>query len=134
MAANTTPVFSITPRLAMVRISTSNANRDGTGTIGDVCIGGTNGTRVDRIVVEAISTTTAGMVRLYINDGGSNTRLWYEIPVSAITPSGTVQAFRAIVTTPDPLTPLLVLPASYVLRASTVNAESFDVIGHAGDF
>lgn len=134
MAANTTPIFSITPRLAMVRISTGNTNRDGTGTLGDVCVGGTNGTRVDRIVIEATATTTNGMVRLYINDGSSNTRLWQEVPVAATTPSGTVQSFRATITTPDPTAPLLVLPAAYVLRASTNQAESFDVISHAGDF
>lgn len=118
----------------MVRIATANTNRDGTGTLGDVCIGGTNGTRIDRIVIEAIGTSTAGMVRLYINDGASNTRLWQEVSVAAITPSGTVQAFRAVIQSPDFQAPLLVLPATYILRASTVAAESFDVISHCGDY
>lgn len=133
MAANTTPVFSIVPHIGMVRISTSNTNRDGTGTIGDVLTGGTNGTRIDRVSIEATGTTTAGMVRLYVYDGVSATRLLKEISVTALTPSATVQAFTSTISSPDQ-TPLLVLPVGYVLRASTHNAESFDVVALGGDF
>ena len=132
MPANVSPIFTLTPQIGRARISTANTNRDGTGTLGDVITGGANGTRVGRIVITATSTTTAGMVRLYIYDG-TNTRLWKEIPVSAITPSATVQAFTATIASPDS-DPLLVLPVNYVLRASTHNAETFDVIAHAGDF
>jgi hypothetical protein len=132
MPANVSPIFTLTPQIGRARISTANTNRDGTGTLGDVITGGANGTRVGRIVITATSTTTAGMVRLYIYDG-TNTRLWKEVPVSAITPSATVQAFTATIASPDS-DPLLVLPVNYVLRASTHNAETFDVIAHAGDF
>lgn len=133
MAANTVPIFVITARAGMVRISTSNTNRDGTGTLGDVLTAATFGTRIDRILINATSTTTAGMIRLIIYDGVSASRLYKEVPVTAITPSGTVQAFTATITSPDQ-NPLLVLPAGYVLRAGTQNAESFDVIGCGGDF
>jgi len=133
MAANTTPIFTIVPHLGMVRISTSNTNRDGTGTLGDVVTAAINGTRVDRIIVTATSTTTAGMVRLYIWDGVSATRLWRELSIPAITPSGTVLAYTVTIISSD-ANPLLVLPNAYVLRASTQNAESFDVIAHGGDF
>jgi hypothetical protein len=133
MAANTTPIFTIVPHLGMVRIATSNTLRDGTGTIGDVLTATTNGTRVDRISISATSTTTAGMVRLFIYDGVSATRFWKEVPVAALTPSATVQAFTTTIGNSDPY-PLLVLPAGYVLRASTHNAETFDVIAHGGDY
>jgi hypothetical protein len=132
--ANTAPLFSLTPHIGMVVISTANTGRDGTGTLGSVLTGATNGTRVDRIVIEATGTTTAGMVRLFIFDGASTTQLWQEIPVSALTPSGTVQSFRFVIISPDPQTPLLVLPSGYILKAGTNNAESFSVIGQAGDF
>lgn len=133
MAANTTPVFSIVPVNGMVRIATSNTNRDGTGTIGDVCTGSLNGTRIDKVTISATGTTTAGMVRLYIYDGVSATRLFREIPVTALTPSATVQAFAYTLYSSD-ANPLLVLPSGYALRASTHNAESFDVIAHGGNF
>lgn len=134
MAANTTPTFVITPKMGMVRFATGNSNRDGTGTLADIITGGTFGTRIDRVTFMATSTTTAGLLRLYIYDGSSATRLWREVPVTAVTPSGTVATFRAVIQSPDAHSPLLVLPNSYVLKCSTVNAEQFDAIAHGGDF
>jgi hypothetical protein len=133
MPANTEPIFVLTPRIAVVRISTANTNRDGTGTLGDVITGGTNGTRVDRIVIKATSTTTAGMVRLYLYDG-TNTRLWDEVIVLAITPSGTVVSFKTVQQSPDLMSPLVVLASGQKIQASTHNAESFDVTAFGGDF
>jgi hypothetical protein len=133
MAANTAPIFARSPRLGFARISTANTNRDGTGTIGDVITGGTDGTRVDRVVITATATTTAGMVRLYLYDA-TNTRLWQEINVSALTPSGTVSAFRFTVTSPDIMSPLVTLASGHKIQASTHNAESFDVIAIGADF
>lgn len=134
MAANINPVFTITPRLGMVRISSANTNRDGTGTLGDVITGGTFGTLVDRLQIESTGVTTAGQIRLFIFDGGTTTRFWKEIAVTAATPSATVQAFTYTLLSPDPDNPLLVLPANHVLRAGTHNAENFDVIAHAADY
>ena len=135
MAANKEPVFTLVPNigaLATSRFATANSGRDGTGTLATILTAGTDGSRVDRIVITATSTTTAGMVRLYISDG-TNIRLWKEIAVTAITPSATVLAFTATVTSPDTY-PLLVLPGTYLLRASTNNAESFDAVVHGGNF
>lgn len=131
--ANTTPIFSLTPRAAMVRISTANTARDGSGTMGDVITGATSGTRIDRVVITATGTTTAGMVRLFIYDGSANSRAWREVVVTAITVGASTPAFTATVLSPD-LGPLLVLPNAYVLRASTHNAETFDVIAQGGDY
>jgi hypothetical protein len=50
----------------------------------DVLTGVAAGTKVFEVRVQATVTTTAGMVRLYYYDG-TNTRLFDEIPVSAIT-------------------------------------------------
>lgn len=135
MAANLNPVFALAPNLGSLstaRISTANTNRDGTGTLGTACTGGTNGTRISRITIKATVTTTAGMVRLFISDG-TNTRLWKEVPVSAITVGASTAAFEAILSSPDG-EPLLVLPSTYTLKAATHNAETFDVIAQAADF
>jgi len=115
---STTANYAATPRAAFGQVSTANTNRDGTGT-----------SRIDDIVVVATGTTTAGMVRLFLHDG-TNARLWVELPVSAITPSGTVVAFNASL-----LNQALILPSGWSLRASTNNAETFNVIvDRAGDF
>jgi hypothetical protein len=134
MPANNYPVFILTPKIGMARITTANTNRDGTGTLGDCMTGSTFGTRVDRIRIMATGTTTAGMVRFYIYDG-TNNRLWRELAVTAITPSATVLGYTNEIMTPDTQSPLLVLPsASHILRASTHNGEQFDIVTHGGDF
>ena len=128
MAAN--PNYAAAPRHGMVVISTANTNRDGTGTLGTVFSAGTNGSRIDMIAVQAIAATTAGMVRLFMHDG-TNARLYREFEVAAVTPSGTVPAWRLNEMVMDP--PLL-LPNGWSLRASTHNGESFVVHASGGDF
>lgn len=127
------PAYANVPKVGMVSISTANTARDGTGTIGTVFTAGTNGSRIDRIVVEATGTTTAGIVRLFIHNG-TTAFLYDEVAVTAITPSGTTAAFQATkqaVSTPT-MYPL-VLPNGYSLKASTNNAETFNVIAIGGD-
>lgn len=125
----TTAQYAATVQTAQAQISTANTNRNGTGTIGTVITGATNGTRVDDISIVATGTTTAGVVRLFISDG-TNVRLWQEILVSAITPSTTVQVWSYTL-----LNAALILKSGWSLQASTNNAETFNVIvTRAGDF
>lgn len=130
MAVN--PNFASTPLAAQAQVSTANTNRDGTGTLVTVVTGASTGSRVDDIVIQATGTTTAGMVRLFLSlDNGTTNRLIREIPVAAVTPSGTVQAFRAELYDLG-----IILPnATALLRASTHNAETFNVVAtRAGSF
>lgn len=121
--------------LSAARISTANTNRDGTGTLATLLTGGASGTRIERVNVKAISTTTAGVVRLYIadNQGTPNIRLVAELLVTAITPSTTVKTWEGELVRTDGQ-PLFLIPAGWTLRASTHNAESFDALVTAGDF
>jgi hypothetical protein len=130
MAANGN--YAATPRAAVAQLTAANTARDGTGTIVSVITGATTGTRVDDLVIQATGATTAGMIRLFLSlDGGTTSRLIREIPVTAITPSATVQAFSASLTN----LALLLPNASAVLRASTNNAETFNIaVVRAGDF
>ena len=121
--------YGATPRLGIGQVSAANTNRDGTGTVVDIITGVAAGTRIDRVVVEATVTTTAGMVRLYVHDV-TNTRMYAEIPVFAETPSASVATFRAVLETPN-----LNLPStSHVLKASTHNAEAMNVFAHGADY
>ena len=129
MPANTTPIFTLTPQIGMAQISTANTNRDGTGTLGTVVSGGSNGTRIDRVTVAATVTTTAGMVRLFLYDG-TNTRLLAELPVTAITVAASVAGFTQTLAFANGL----VLPSGWALKASTHNAETFNVFAFGGDF
>lgn len=121
--------YASTPRAAFGQVTTANTNRDGTGTIATIFTAGSSGSRIDDIVIQATGTTTAGMVRLFLHDG-TNARLWAEVPVSAVTPSGTVQAW-----TSQLLNLSLILANGWSLRASTNNAETFNIlVDRAGDF
>lgn len=129
MAAN--PIFTDTPHIGCVAISTANTARDGSGTVGTVFTAGASGSRITRIKVKATVTTTAGMVRLYIHDG-ANYFLFKEINVTALTPSATVAAFLYEIALFGEAA--IVLPTGYSLRASTHNAENFNVIAEGGDY
>jgi len=122
-----TPVFANTPVIGSAAISTANTNRDGTGTIGSVLTGSANGTKINEIRIKATGTTTAGMVRLYIFNGATNF-LFLEQAIAAVTPSASVKTEEYTLTFDS-----LVLPATYQLRASTHNAEGFNVLAIGAD-
>lgn len=102
------PSYSSVPiGFGPVNFLTANTNRDGTGAIALLAVGRGAGTRIERVRVRAVGTTTLGMLRIYKKATGLTRdangavasysaptwRLIYEIPVSALTPSGTVQSF-----------------------------------------
>lgn len=131
MAANTSPIFVLTPKVHLVQIATANTNRDGTtGTYGTGPTFGTNGALLTHIVIHAAGNTTAGIVRIFYNDGTS-TYLIREIPIPAITASGTVPAFSTIVRLVGGGLPV---QASHVLKFNTNNAETFNVFSCYGDY
>jgi len=130
----TAPSYASTPKCSIGQISTANTARDGTGTIGTVFTAGSSGSRIDAIDIKATGTTTAGMIRLFIHDG-TNARLLTELPVVALTPSATLPAWEAQLNTNSMSQVLpIVIPTGYSLRASTNNAETFNVIAMGGDF
>lgn len=129
MPANTDPIFPNVLNTGRATISTANTNRDGSGTIATVFTAGANGSRIEKCYIQAIGTTTAGQVRLYYHDG-TNYYLIEEVAVTAATPSASVQAFAAQVT----LLEGFLLPAGHTIRASTHNAESFNVVITGADY
>lgn len=132
MSGNTAPIFAAVPNTKVSRGSTANSGRDGSGTIVDAFVAGANGSRCDRVEIHATGTTTAGMIRFYHFDG-TNSRFLFEVPVTAITPSGTVVAFAYEWVRTDGA-PVWSGPTTSKLQWSTVNAEQFDVVAFGGDF
>lgn len=144
---STNAQYTKNARQASVTISTANTNRDGTGTMSilwtaPAFVDATNpgGSRIERITIVGTGTVTAGMVRLFVSSDAaantaSNTFLYEEVPVTATTPSTTVQAFNANLqaVTYQTLYPIIIGPGC-TLRVSTANAESFVVTAMGGDF
>lgn len=130
MAANSTPIFTITPIAECVQVSIANTARDGSGATSVVLVAGDNGSRIEYVRIVAVGTVTTGVVRLFINGGGTTAHLWKEILVTATIPSTTVEVFTAEYIPTKPL----VLPVGFSLEASTHNAETFNVFVHGGDY
>ena len=123
MAAET----QYTANTGMAVISTANSNLDGTGTLVTVLTAASNGTLVKTITIKATGNTTEGMVRLFLFDG-SVTRLIQEIEVPPVTQAATTPAFEFVWNCD------LKLKSGLVLRASTQNAETFNVIAEGLDW
>ncbi len=94
MPANTSPIFTLTPRQEWGNLTAANTAYDGTGTVLSLMTGGTNGTYVKKISVAALGTNVASKIRVFLNNGGANTTatnntLLYEFPLPASTTSTT---------------------------------------------
>jgi hypothetical protein len=124
-----TPAYAASPNVGMVQISTANTNKDGTtGTYGTLFTAGASGSRIDRITITSTGTTTAGMVRLFVNDG-SNARLWLEVPIPAVTPSASTPGFSFSTPIED-----FAIDTGWSIKCSTEIAETFNVFAFGGDF
>jgi hypothetical protein len=126
---STSPIFVGTPKAWQNQISAANTARDGSGTLVTIAAGGPNGSRISSVKAVAAATVTAGVVRLFLNDG-TNKRLLKEILVPATTPSTSVETWSADYTFVDGL----VLANGWSLMAATNNAETFNVFALGGDF
>jgi hypothetical protein len=121
--------YASTPNNGAVLFNTANTARDGTGTMAILFPASSAPARIDDLSVVATGTTTAGMLRFFVHNGTS-AFLILEVPVSAIAPSGTVQAFATY-----QKNLAIVLKAGYSLRVTTHNAEQFSaVVTRVGDF
>ena len=125
------PAFAVYPEVGHGLLSIANTNRDGVTGSGYVvfCTGANNGTRIAEIVTQAVGTTTAGMVRVYISGVGiTNSPLFDEISIAAATPAANTKATRVSTTYNN-----LVLMSGQFLRATTHNAESINIFALGAD-
>ena len=136
MAANTSPIFPLTPIVGIATLTsataiTSRANITGTTGLVQLTATSTNGTRVDAITVTAKGTTVANLVDIWVYNG-TTSYLYAEIAVTAITPSTTTAAFTSTTTFAN-----LTLPPTYQLfiseQVGTTSAD-FNVVAFGGQY
>lgn len=108
-----------------VTISTANSNLDGTGSLGTVLTATQDGTLVKSIIIKATGNTTLGMVRLFIDNGGGTIVLLQEIMIPANNQTAVVQAYSTTINS------AFVLQNGFLLKASTQNAEGFNIVAVA---
>jgi hypothetical protein len=94
MAANTTPIFALTPEVVTCEITAANTARDGSGSLVTLVTAGSDGTRVERIKfssAQASATTNSSMIcRVFVTDtSGANPRLIEEVALPPVTASNT---------------------------------------------
>ena len=142
-----TAQFSDIPNIGRARISGAgapNTARDGSGAEGTniflAFTAGANGSRVDRVIVNAAGTlaaTTAGMARFFISGSdGTNKRLWREWQITAATPSNSAIGYTNYATSKiDGGLPLKAGEKLWVSSPfSDVAGNQFDIIIEGGDF
>ena len=139
--------FALIPNVGRARISgvgAANTARDGSGVEGSTIFlaftAGANGARIDRFIVNAagtLSTTTAGMIRIFISESaGLNKRLYREWQVTASTPSASALGYTNYTT--SKIDGGLALKAGEQIwvtsHFSDVAGNQFDIIIEGGDF
>ena len=136
MPANTTPIFLLTPAVSWAPTGTSaNTALDGTGTVATVFTASTNGSKIEKVVLEHLGSNVATVVRLFINNGSANSSaannsLVKEIAMAANTLSQTAESTRVEIGLD------LVLPASYKLNCTigTAVATGIQVTAIGGHY
>jgi hypothetical protein len=129
MAAS--PAFASAPRIASAAVSTANTARDGTGTIATVLTAGSDGTKINEVVLKATGQPADSVVTLFLYDGSAYS-LFDEVDLGApAAGSTTVSAYRTSVRYDN-----VVLPSGWSLRAAVTVAPTsgvINVIAFGGD-
>lgn len=145
MAANNIPIFPATPKVSWGTVLTADAtaskNHDGTTTNAVLLFtAGPNGSRVDEIKALPLGTNVVSTLRVFINNGSSNTTaannaLYSDSALPAITISETAGQNEVIIRQPND-NRSLVLPVGYKLYATTgtTMTTGWNVVVQGGDF
>lgn len=133
-AANTQPIFPLTPNVSFVTPSlTANTATDGTGTVSTLFTAGSNGARVDRVRMVPLGTNASCKAYIFINNGSTtataaNNALLLDVPMGTSTASNT-----ALIGTPFEFLIALALPATYLLTCvhtvTVVSGWNFKAFG-----
>jgi hypothetical protein len=137
MAQNTAPIFTQIPNLGFGTINTSNNTFDmTTNTSHSLFVAGTSGSYINKIRVKPSGSTSATVLRFFLNNGGvttngANNSLYAELSMPAITLSPTLAQN-------DFEVPLNVaIPASYIIygvSGTAPGAGGFEVTTIGGDY
>lgn len=134
---STTPQYASTPVVKVSEVTTANAQRNGTGAIVDGIIGGTNGTRIDKIFIKRFTTSASGSVlNIFIRDPATNA--WgfvADVPLGPSANSTTAPQLGTVISSTDPNSILpIVLPFNAKIGYSVTVADNITVTTFGGNF
>ena len=143
MAANTSPIFILTPNLGTTRLVAANTASDGSGTVYSLMVAGASGSRADAVRFRnsqvALSASTAMIHRIFYSptnqSGSATSKLVGEVLTAAATrTAGTTIGATSIYTFDLPL----IMPSgSGLFVAQSVYGgvqDQFDAQVFAGDY
>jgi hypothetical protein len=131
---STTNAFASVPRIGIARITAAETSFTAPAVVVSAFISGAGGSRIQRIDINALMTTTAGMVNLFWYDGTSY-RLFKSVDVDAIIVAAGTPPFQISLIFPEGIP----VPSSSggtlfdELVAATYTGDDFDVIVYGGD-
>ncbi len=131
MAANTSPIFTDTPKAAWATITAANTAKDGTGTTSTLVTAGADGALISGVRAQPLGTNTASVLRLFLNNGltsatPANNTLIAEASLPATTLSEVAGQSPVVV----PLN--IQVPAGYKLLAAIGTTGATFVYGVSG--
>ena len=133
MAANTSPVFALSPEQTRAVITATTTDKSGaTATnIVDLVTATTDGTKVTLITYKHVGNSNAGCFLVFITDtSGANPRLYAEQLYSAVTSSTTVATAGGSIVFND----LQLKSGQKIQVAATVVTTNIHVIASVGNF
>lgn len=145
MAANTQPIFPLTPKVAWATITAANIAKDGTGNVATVFTAGADGSRIDQIKVRPLGTNVATVMRFFVNNGNANTTasnnsLIHETTIAASTVSEVAALadynITIAVNTSETIPPIPYLPPNHRINVTigTTVSAGLQVTVHGGDY
>ena len=88
MAANTSPIFALTPELSFATVTGATTDRTGATMTTTVTLltAATNGTKITKIGAKVAGTNSATLVLIFVSDStGANFKLFDEIALTNTT-------------------------------------------------
>jgi hypothetical protein len=135
MAQNINPIYPLIGSPSWVVLTTANTAKDGTGTVGTLSTGDTDGTFVQRIICRSLGTNVASVLRVFLNNGSTNATpannsLVFEVSLPATTVS------EVAAQAPVELAVGFVLPSGYKLNTTigTTVAAGWAVTAITADY
>ena len=110
-------------------IFNANTMLDGTGPMAELFVAGPEGSRVDKILIKALASTSSGVISVFMSDG-SDIRLVTQSTVDPVLPSTISTTFESVITTSD----IFTIPAGWSLLVSTTKNEYFTVTAFGWDY
>ena len=144
MAANTAPIFTLTPRTSWVNpaagassTSAATLSTQAASVAHSLFTAGSVGSYVQSIKIQPMGTNPQAVVRMYVNDGGATTTASTSAMIGEITvPATTASANAAIVSFEQPINKAI--QAGYKIyvtfAASTAFTAGFQFTCFAGDY